>query len=243
MLVCMFTSCILIVSVFPIHVFAAKTTSEIVAENKAKLAEQEEIIKMYAEFYARQEEEQEKKKAEIEKASSEETKSEDENVQSLSNTNGKRDVQMSVSTKMVLWFVGMWLVGKYVYTIFGMQISITNRCAMKLYAMIANDHEFWYAESCKRYLDKIKRKNRMIIVVASVLVFAFVPLIGAAGFFLGLFLAWLFGKKHTGINQNNLDDTIKIFMQFAKPGMEDEMRDGLVFLSNELKMKSIFKYT
>ena len=146
-----------------------------------------------------------------------------------------------MTMEMFLWLAGMWLVGSFVYSIFGTQISIINRCSMKMYSMICNDTDYWYSNSCKRYMSNVKRKNRIIILVVSVLVVCFAPLIGACGFFIGLVLKWFFSGNATGINQNNIDETKAIFLRFAKPGMEEEFKDGLDYIGQRIKMDSIFR--
>ena len=147
-----------------------------------------------------------------------------------------------METKMILWFAGMFFVGRFVYTIFGMQIGIVKNCAMKVHYMIRNDTEYFYSDACLLYLRKIKRKNRGIIIVIAALIFFFIPLIGFCGFVAGYILRKLTTSRLTGINDNNLADTTEIFIQFAKPGMESEFSEGLSWATQKLKNESIFKY-
>lgn len=147
-----------------------------------------------------------------------------------------------METKMILWFAGMFFVGRFVYTIFGMQIGIVKNCAMKVHYMIRNDTEYFYSDACLQYLKKIKRKNRIIIIVIAALILFFIPLIGFCGFVAGYIIRKLTTSRLTGINDNNLADTTEIFLQFAKPGMESELSEGLSWVTQKLKNESIFKY-
>lgn len=146
-----------------------------------------------------------------------------------------------MSLKLVAWLIGMWIVGGIVYTFLGMQISIMRRCAMKLYSMIRNDTEYWYSDACHRYMKKVIRNNTIIILVISFIVLQFIPLIGTIGFFAGYFVKWLFTKGAAGPSDQNLEETITIFMRFAKPGMEEKFREGLHWAAHKLKTDSIFK--
>ena len=147
-----------------------------------------------------------------------------------------------MTTEMFLWLAGMFIVGSFVYTIFGMQIGIINNCAMKMYSMIRNDTDFFYSDACLKYLQKVKRRNRIIILLITAAVLFFVPLIGFVGFLIGYFFRKLMVHRATGINEGNISDSINIFVQFAKPGMEEEMRDGLKFISYKLQFESIYKH-
>lgn len=147
-----------------------------------------------------------------------------------------------MSFKMIAWLVGMWIVGGFLYTFLGIQISIMRRCAMKLYSMVGNDTEYWYSDSGHKYIKKVIRNNTIIILIVSFLVLQFIPLIGAVGFFAGYFVKWLFTKGAAGPNDQNLNETIEIFMQFAKPGMEEDFRNGLNWAAHKLKTESIFRH-
>lgn len=144
--------------------------------------------------------------------------------------------------KMILWFAGMFFVGRFVYTIFGMQIGIIKNCAMKVHYMIRNDTEFFYSDACLRYLNKIKRRNRIIILAITTLILLFIPLIGFVGFVVGYLIRKLMTVRLTGINENNLADTTEIFLQFAKPGMEENFAEGLSWVTHKLKTESIFNH-
>ena len=150
---------------------------------------------------------------------------------------------MSYKTQMILWFAGAFFAGRFVYTIFGMQIGIINNCAMKMFNMIRNDTEFFYPDACLSYFNKVKRRNRIIIFVIFAIVICLLPLIGIVGFIAGYILRKLFTLKLTGINDNNISDSIDLFVKFAKPGMEEEMREGLSYIAMQLKFKSIYQYT
>lgn len=147
-----------------------------------------------------------------------------------------------METKMILWFAGMFFVGRFVYTIFGMQIGIVKNCAMKVHYMIRNDTEYFYSDACLRYLKNIKRKNRIIILVIAALILFFIPLIGFCGFVAGYLLRKFMTGHLTGINDNNLADTTEIFLQFAKPGMESDLSEGLSWVTQKLKNESVFRY-
>lgn len=143
--------------------------------------------------------------------------------------------------KLIAWFAGMCLVGNFVYSIFGTQISIINRCSRKLFDMIKNDHEYWFSDSCGKYLKSVVRKNRIIIIAISAVVILFVPKIGVLGYLIGLILAWIIGGKRTGINHENIEDTIAIFARFARPGMEEEFKEGISWVAQKLENESMFK--
>lgn len=146
-----------------------------------------------------------------------------------------------MTTGMFLWLAGMWIVGIFVYSIFGTQISIINRCSMKMYFMICNDTDYWYSDLCKRYMSNVKRKNMAIILAISILVICFVPLIGVCGFFAGLIIKWFFSGSATGVNQNNVDETKAMFLRFAKLGMEERFSDGLDYIGQKIMRDAIFR--
>lgn len=147
-----------------------------------------------------------------------------------------------MSFKMLAWFIGMWIVGGFIFTLFGVQISIMTQCAMKLYSMVRNDTEYWYSNACHRYMKKVIRNNRIIIAVIFILALLFVPLIGTVGFCAGYFLKWLFTRGATGINDQNLEECIAIFLRFAKPGMEETFGESLRWAAHKLKNDSIFMH-
>lgn len=147
-----------------------------------------------------------------------------------------------MTTEMFLWLAGMFFVGRFVYTIFGMQIGIVNNCAMKVHYMIRNDTEFFYSDACLRYLKKVKNRNRIIILVITAVVLFFIPLIGVIGFVIGYLFRKLTTSHLTGVNDNNLADTTKIFLQFSKPGMEEEFAEGLSWVMHKLKTEEIFRH-
>lgn len=144
--------------------------------------------------------------------------------------------------EMIAWLLGMWFVGGLLYAIIGMQASIMRRCAKKLYLMVKSETEYWYAEACNRYMKKVIRTVTIIILVASFLVLQFIPLIGAMGFFAGFFLKWLFNKGAAGPNDQNIAETIAIFLRFAKPGMEEDFREVLLQAAWKLKNESLYRH-
>lgn len=143
--------------------------------------------------------------------------------------------------KMALWFVGMWIVGGLVYTFFGMQITITNKCAMKLYAMLKNETAVWYPDACFLYFKKIKRRNRIIIAILFVAAYFFIPLIGLIGFAAGFFLRRLTTAGVTGTTDTNLGECIDIFARFVKPGMEEQFREAILQAIGSLQSNGIYR--
>lgn len=143
--------------------------------------------------------------------------------------------------KMALWFVGMWIVGGLAYTFFGMQITITNKCAMKLYAMLKNDTTFWYPDACFLYFKKINRRNRIIIAALFIAVYCFIPLIGLIGFTVGFFLRRLTTSGATGITKTNLTESVEIFFEFVKPEMENEFMRAVLKATDALLTNGIYK--
>lgn len=142
--------------------------------------------------------------------------------------------------QMFAWLIGMWIVGSLIYNFIGMQISITKRCALKLYSMVCDDTEYWYADSCRKYFKKVIRADTILILFISFLVLQFIPLIGAIGFFAGYFLKLLSTRRATGVTDPNIDECIKIFLRFAKPGKELEFEGNLYMAAHKLKTDEIF---
>ena len=128
---------------------------------------------------------------------------------------------------MKLWLIGtgMFIAGFVVYTLFGMQILITKKCAMKLYRAMCNDYEFWYPESCKSYLTGVRRRNTILLLIVSAVVVVFVPLAGVIGFLLGLLFARIVGGGKAGLTDDNVKETLSIFLRFVKPEKSDEFAD------------------
>ena len=143
--------------------------------------------------------------------------------------------------KMALWFVGMWIVSGFVYTIFGMQIGISKNCALKLQAMMTADSKLWYPDACLLYFRKIIRRNRMIVAILFALVLFFIPVIGFIGFAAGYFWKMLRFSGQTRFNENNLSECVEIFMQFAKPGMEEQLRAALRQAIHSMTGNTIYK--
>lgn len=122
--------------------------------------------------------------------------------------------------RMYLWLAGMWLVGSFVYSMFGLQITITKRCALKLQDLLKSDPKNWYPDACEKYWKGVIRKNRIIMFAIGAAVFFLVPGIGVIGYFVGIALKWLTTLSAAGPNENNLLDCEPIFSRYAKPGCE-----------------------
>ena len=144
--------------------------------------------------------------------------------------------------EMFAWLAGMWFVGGMFYALIGMQGSIMRRCSKKLFLMVQNDTEYWYPDACRRYIKKVIRTNVIIILVVFFLVLQFIPLIGAIGFFAGYFLKWLFNKGKAGPNDQNLAETIAIFVRFAKTGTEENFKEILIQAAWKLKNESLYRH-
>lgn len=132
-----------------------------------------------------------------------------------------------MTTQMYLWLFGMWFIGGLVYTFFGMQIVITKRCALKIFDLLKDETQNWYAEACRKYWKKVIRRNQLIITVITIVLFFLIPGIGFLGFLIGSFTKWLFTLSKTGINKNNVDDSCAIFIRYMKPNREDEFTEDL----------------
>lgn len=144
--------------------------------------------------------------------------------------------------EMFAWLVGMWFIGGIFYAFIGMQISIMKRCSRKLYLMVKDELDYWYADACRRYMKKVIRTDTIIILIVSFLVLQFIPLIGAIGFFAGFFLKWLFNKGAAGPNDQNIAETIAIFVRFAKTGKEEDFKEILIQAAWKLKNESLYKH-
>lgn len=142
--------------------------------------------------------------------------------------------------KVYLWFIGLFIVGGIVFTMFGMQISITNNCALKLFALVKSETELWYADACLLYFKKVKRRNRLIILALFVMALFFVPLAGFAGLLVGFLFKRITCIKKAGLNQNNLSDTVSAFLKFAKPGKEEAFILVLDDAINSINTKNVY---
>lgn len=125
--------------------------------------------------------------------------------------------------KWYLLFAGMWLVGMFVYSTFGTQIAIMGRCGKKLYYALYGERDSWDAEACKQYMGRVKRRNWIILAVATGLVYW---LAGTCfwGYVCGVFFSWLISRGATGCNAVNVGEACKIFLRFAKFGKEDYIK-------------------
>ena len=132
-----------------------------------------------------------------------------------------------MTDQMLFWLFGMWIIGGIVYTTFGMQIVITKRCALKIFDLLKEDAQNWYASACKKYWKKIILRNRLIITIITCLLFWFLPGIGFIGFLAGSFTKWLFTLSKTGLDENNINDSCAVFVRYIKPGKEEEFSDAL----------------
>ena len=143
--------------------------------------------------------------------------------------------------KIYLWLAGMFFVGGIVFSMFGLQISITNNCAMKLYSLVKASTEVWYPDACLLYFKKVKRRNRVIIFILFALALFFVPLAGFVGLVIGYFFKMLTAAGKTGLNDNNLSDCVNIFVRFAKPGFENDFEAVLIDAVCSIKNNSIYR--
>jgi hypothetical protein len=109
-------------------------------------------------------------------------------------------------------------------------------------AMVKDELDYWYADACRRYMKKVIRTDTIIILIVSFLVLQFIPLIGAIGFFAGFFLKWLFNKGAAGPNDQNIAETIAIFVRFAKTGKEEDFKEILIQAAWKLKNESLYRH-
>ena len=145
--------------------------------------------------------------------------------------------------KLYLISGGMFFLGLIIHAIFGMQILIIKKCSMKLYDAICHDYEFWYPEPCRKYLNSVKRKNTILILVLIALSFAFVPSIGFISFVVGLLFARLTSGRKAGLTDANVEETIKIFARFAKPGKAEEFEELLCDVVAMVRTNSLFGFS
>lgn len=147
---------------------------------------------------------------------------------------------MSLGT--FFWFAGMWFVSSFVHSIFGMQISITKKCALKILTLLS-DSPNMYWDACKKYWKGVIRKNRIILLILAILVIYFVPANGVYGYLAGWIWKCIFARGASGLNENNLLDSAEIFRQFAKPGcesaLEEELTNAVVALVNNPMLSKI----
>lgn len=141
----------------------------------------------------------------------------------------------------ILWFIGLWIVGNFVCSMFVAQILIINRCAKKLLRRIRNDHEYWNSADCNRYLNRTIFINLILVFVASALVLWLIPPTGIYGYFFGLAFAFLLGFSATGINPNNAAESCQIFLRFAKPEMRDEFAELLPMVAQQFVFEETLK--
>ena len=128
--------------------------------------------------------------------------------------------------EMILWFAGMWLASSFINSIFGMQISITKKCALKIYTLL-EDSPNMYSKACIKYWKGVIRKNRIILLIIAALVVYFVPAIGVAGYFFGWLWKCILSRGASGLSENNVLDSAKVFRRFAKPGCEEVFEEEL----------------
>lgn len=147
----------------------------------------------------------------------------------------------SVDMRIYFWIAGAFLVGNFIYSIFGMQIGITKKCALKFFTLVKNDSELWYPDACFLYLKKIMRRNRLIITAIFLVSLFAIPLAGSLGLFIGYFFKMLTTSRRCGINGNNLSDCVQIFQRFSKQGKEDEFSLLLEDAATSLQTNNIYK--
>lgn len=125
--------------------------------------------------------------------------------------------------KFYLLFGGMWLVGIFIYSTFGTQIAIMRKCGKRLYYALYKERDSWDAEACRKYMERIKIRCLIIIVIATGLVYW---LAGNCfwGYVCGVGFTWLISRGATGCSATNVGEACKIFLRFAKFGKEDSVK-------------------
>lgn len=146
-----------------------------------------------------------------------------------------------MSWKLFAWILGMGIIGKILYGIFGTQISIINHCSRKLFDMVKNEYDYWSPDSCDKYLKSVVQKNRIIVAVIFVVVILFAPFAGVLGFLLGYGLTLIASRKQVGVNKDNLTETISIFARFAKPDKQNEFVEKLCAVAETLNTETIYQ--
>lgn len=142
--------------------------------------------------------------------------------------------------EMFLWFAGFWIASSFIHSVFGLQISITKKCALKIYTLLCDSPNL-YSEACKKYWKGVIRKNRIILLFITILVVCFAPFIGVCGYFAGWIWRKIFSAGISGLTENNLLDSAEIFRKFAKPGCEEAFEKDLVDAVFALTNHSILK--
>ena len=89
-------------------------------------------------------------------------------------------------------------------------------------------------------MNGVKRRNTILILVLVALVFAFIPSIGFLGFVAGLLIARITSGGKAGLTDANVEETIKIFVRFAKPGKIEEFEELLYDLVVMVRTNSLF---
>lgn len=143
--------------------------------------------------------------------------------------------------KSALWFVGMWFVGSFVCGTFGMQIRIINNCTRKIIEQIKNDRDFWNPDDCEKYLKTTIWMNLAIILVATFLIVLFAPLSALIGYAVGYVLCHLRTGAACGLISQNIDESFRIILRFAKPEKYEEMAEALTGLKFFLTLDHHFK--
>lgn len=146
-----------------------------------------------------------------------------------------------MDVKIYLWLAGMFFVGGIIFSMFGLQISITNNCAMKLYSLVKTSTDLWYPDACLLYFKKVKRRNRVIISALFAVALFLIPLAGFVGLVIGYFFKMLTTAGKTGLNDNNLSDCVSIFTKFAKPGLENDFESVLIDAVCSIKTNNIYR--
>ena len=139
------------------------------------------------------------------------------------------------------WMIGMALAGSFIYSLFGIQISIMKNCAKKLFCLLRTETDMWYPDACEKYMNKVIWRNRIILLVIFGIILWFVPLIGVVGYVLGYMLKLVLTKSKTGPIRDNLFDSARIFERFAKPGSEEKFADALMEAIEKMLSDSIFR--
>ena len=147
-----------------------------------------------------------------------------------------------MNMETLLWFAGMWILGNFLYSLFGMQISISKQCAMKLCSLLSSNPQNWYPDACRKYWNGVIWKNRIILWVIATIVVCFAPLIGVIGYLVGIACKWLFTRGSVGLTENNIQDCIRIFVRFAKPGQEEAFANDFAQALDALAQNQMMRY-
>lgn len=125
--------------------------------------------------------------------------------------------------KFCLLFGCMWFVGIFIYSTFGTQIAIMNRCGKQLYYALYDERNSWDDKACQKYMRKVKIVDWSIIAIATGLIYRLAGP-GFWGYVCGVFFTWLLSIRATGCNATNVGEACKLFLRFAKFGKEEYIK-------------------